>query len=120
MTEATETSQEETGYIKATKKDSDRVVKVHYPFPESLQGLTEKFGEDAVYGAAVDAFTINVQALIRRNFDKSDEDIQAAVNGWVPGVRQVGVKKSPLERAQAALRSMSAEDRAALLASLQG
>lgn len=106
--------------IKATKKDTDKVVEVEYDMPETLEGLIEKFGAEAVASAAVDSFTISLQAVIRRNFDKSQEEIEAAVAQWAPGVRQPGVKKSPLEKAKAALSQMSAEDRAALLASLQG
>jgi len=106
--------------INAKKKDSDRVVSVAYDLPETLEGLTEKFGADAVASAATDSFTISVQSLIRRHFDKSQEEIQAAVDAWQPGVRTAGVKKTPLEKAQAALRAMSAEDRAELLRALNG
>lgn len=106
--------------INAKKKDSDKVVSVEYDMPENLAGLTEKFGEEAVASAAVDSFTISIQSVIRRNFEKSQEEIEAAVANWQPGVRQVGVKKTPLEKAKAALSAMSAEDRAALLAQLQG
>lgn len=106
--------------IKATKKDQDKVVEVEYDMPETLDALSEKFGAAAVASAAVDSFTISIQSVIRRNFDKSQEEIEAAVAQWAPGVRQAGVKKSPLERAKAALSQMSAEERAALLASLQG
>lgn len=106
--------------IKATKKDSDKVVQVEYDLPETLEGLSEKFGAEAVASAATDSFTIAIQALIRRHFDKSQEEIEAAVAAWLPGVRQAGVKKTPLEKAQAALRAMSDEDRQALLAQLSG
>lgn len=105
--------------ITAKKKDSDKVVSIEYDMPGNLAGLTEKFGEEAVASAAVDSFTISIQSLIRRHFDKSQEEIEAAVAAWQPGVRTAGVKKTPLEKAQAALKAMSAEDRAALLASLQ-
>lgn len=104
--------------IKATKKDADKVVEVEYAMPEGLDALVEKFGAEAVASAATDSFTIAIQALIRRNFDKSQEEIEAAVGAWLPGVRGPVSKKTPLEKAQAALRQMSAEDRAALLASL--
>lgn len=106
--------------ISAKKKDSEKVVSVEYDLPETVEGLTEKFGAEAVASAAVDSFTISIQSLIRRHFDKSDAEIQAAVDAWVPGVRTAGVKKTPLEKAQAALRAMSPEDRAQLLASLNG
>lgn len=105
--------------IKATKKDVDKVVSVEYDMPDSLAGLTEKFGEEAVEKAARESFTISIQSVIRRHFDKSQEEIEAAVNGWTPGTRAAGVRKTPLEKAKAALSSMSAEERAELLASLQ-
>lgn len=107
--------------IKATKKDADgKVVVVEYAMPDTVAALVEKFGEEAVASAAVDSFTIAIQALIRRNFDKSQEEIEAAVAAWQPGVRGPVSKKTPLEKAQAALRAMSDEDRAALLAQLTG
>lgn len=106
--------------IQATKRDADRTVKVEYDMPDTLDGLVEKFGAEQVASAATDSFTIAIQALIRRNFDKTQEEIQEAVNSWQPGVRSPASKKTPLEKAQAALRQMSAEDRAALLASLSG
>lgn len=105
--------------INAKKKDSDKVVSVEYDMPDTLAGLVEKFGEDAVASAATDSFTISIQSLMRRHFDKSDAEIQAAAEAWVPGVRTAGVKKTPLEKAQAALKAMSAEDRQALFAQLQ-
>lgn len=104
--------------INAKKKDSDKVVSIEYDMPENLAGLTEKFGEEAVASAAVDSFTISLQSLMRRHFDKPQEEIEAAVNGWTPGVRTPGVKKTPLEKAKAALSAMSADERAELLASL--
>jgi hypothetical protein len=106
--------------ISAKKKDSDKVVSLEYDMPETLEALTEKFGAEVVASAAVDSFTISIQSLIRRHFDKSQEEIEAAVAAWQPGVRTAGVKKTPLEKAQAALKAMSPEDRAALLASLNG
>lgn len=105
--------------INAKKKDSDKVVSIEYDLPSDLAGLSERFGEEAVASAAVDSFTISLQSVMRRNFDKTQEEIEAAVAAWAPGVRQVGVKKTPLEKAKAALSAMSAEDRANLLASLQ-
>lgn len=105
--------------ITAKKKDSEKAVTVSYDLPETLDGLVEKYGAEAVAGAAQDAFVISLQSVIRRNFDKSQEEIEAAVNGWVPGQRSAAVKKSPAEKAKAAFASMSAEERQAFLAELQ-
>ena len=104
--------------ITAKKKDSDKAVTVAYDMPDTLAGLLEKFGEDAVASAATDSFVISIQSVIRRNFDKSQEEIEAAVATWQPGVRQAGVKKTPLEKAKSALAGLSAEARAELLAAL--
>lgn len=106
--------------ITAKKKDSDTSVTVNYDMPETLAGLVEKFGEDAVVGAAIDSFTISLQALIRRHIDKPQEEVQAIADAWVPGVRGPAVKKTPLEKAKSALSQMSAEERAELLAALAG
>ena len=76
--------------ITAKKKDSEKSVKVSYDMPETLDALVEKFGAEAVAGAATDSFTISIQSVIRRNFDKSQEEIEAAVAAWLPGVRQAG------------------------------
>lgn len=105
--------------VKATKKGEERVVSVEWDLPESLQGLIDKFGEDVVANAAASQLTIGLQAFIRRHFEKTDEEIQQLVNEYVPGVRGPVVKKSPLEKATAALASMSPEERAQLLAKLQ-
>lgn len=104
--------------ISAKKKDSDKVVTVNYDLPEDLDGLVAKFGAEAVAGAATDAFVISIQSVIRRHFDKSQEEIQDIVSAWMPGQRSAAVKKSPLEKAKDALSKMTAEERAALLAEL--
>ena len=100
-------------------------VTVDYDIPEHLHGLTEKFGKDIVYGKAVDSLVIDIQALVRRHLKGSDkvppksaEEIQAIVDAYVPGAG--AVRKSPVEKAAAALAGLSAEDRAAVLASLKG
>lgn len=105
--------------ITATKKGEDRKVSVNYAFPATLAELTEKFGEEQVLNAATRNFTIDLQAVIRRNWDRSDEEIQSAVDSWQPGVRGPVTKATPLEKAQRALGAMSAEDRAELFAKLQ-
>lgn len=105
--------------IKAKKKDNEKVVVVNFDLPETLAELTEKFGEAAVASAAVDAITIGVQALVRRHFEKSQEEIQNIVNAHKPGVRTSPIKQTALEKATSALGAMSAEDRAELLNKLK-
>lgn len=106
--------------ITAKKSDSERSVTVQYDFPDTVAGLIEKYGEEAVHGAAVGTFTINLQALLRRHIDKTDEELQELATNWVPGTRGPAVKKTPLEKAKSALGSLTPEQRAELLAALQG
>jgi hypothetical protein len=105
--------------ITATKKGEDRKVTVNYTFPETLGALVEKFGEDQVLSAATGKFTIDLQAVIRRNWESDDAAIQSAVDAWQPGVRGPVTKATPMEKATRAVAAMSDEDRAALIAKLQ-
>lgn len=105
--------------INAKTKTHPESVSVEYELPETLDGLVEKFGAEVVASAAQDAFTISIQALMRRNIEKTGEELQEIVDAWVPGVRQAGVRKTPFEKATAALKGMSDEERAELLRRLQ-
>ena len=105
--------------VSAKTKDHPEKVTVNYDIPSSLADLVARFGEDQVAGAAEGAITISLQSFIRSHIDKTQEEVQNLVNGWLPGVRQAAVKQTPLEKASSALKAMSAEDRAALLAQLR-
>lgn len=109
----------------SAKKTGGEAVTVEYDIPEHLHGLTEKFGKDVVYSKAVDSIVIDVQALVRRHLTGTDKvppksaaEIQAIVDAYVPGAG--AVRKSPVEKAAAALANLSPEDRAAVLKSLKG
>lgn len=104
-------------------------VTVDYDFPDTLDGLIEKFGHETVYGKAMDSLVIDVQALVRRHLTaktdkdgkvttppKSEEEIQAIVDGWMPGVGRT--KTSSVDKAKNLIKGLSPEERAALLASL--
>lgn len=92
---------------------------VNYEFPETLEALTEKFGESAVLEAATANFIISIQALARRHFDKSDAEIQTLVDEWNPNERASAVKQTPFQKAQSQLGKLSDEERAELLRRLQ-
>ncbi len=101
--------------ISAKTKDHPEVVTCEFDLPETLPELVARFGEEAVAAAAVDSITISVQALMRRNISKSQEEIQKAVTEFKPGVRTRGPAKSDLDKALEALNKLSPEDRKALL-----
>lgn len=105
--------------ISAKTKEHPESVTVTYEVPSDLAGLNAKFGEAAVVSAARGAIIISLQSFVRSHIDKPVDEIQSLVSAWLPGVRQASVKQTPLEKAAGALKQMSAEDRAALLAQLK-
>lgn len=74
--------------ITAQKKDGQRQVTVSYDFGDSLDAMVEKFGEDVVQSNAVANMKITAQSVIRRGIEReeSDEEIQATLDNWKPGV----------------------------------
>ena len=97
-----------------SRKDSKEVV-VQYDIPETIQALTEKYGEENVVELAQSTIILKIQAAVRMRIHEDASVLQGIADAWEPGVRQAGVRKSPLERATASLSAMSAEDLAALL-----
>lgn len=106
--------------IKFKTQGAEESKIVNYDFPETLEGLVEKFGEDAVREAAEANFVISIQALARRHFDKSPEEIQQLVDGWNPNERSAAVKQTPFQKAQSQLGKLTPEEREELLRRLQG
>jgi len=105
--------------ISAKTKEHPESVTVEYPMPEDLAGLIEQFGEEVVANAANAQLTISLQAYIRGNIEKSQDELQGLVSSWKPGTRSPVSKKSAFEKATAALGGMSPEEKAELLRRLQ-
>jgi len=94
-----------------TKKDGQPVaVEVMFSTPGSLQEFVDKYGEEQALNFANRALVIDVQNRVRLHIDSTKEEIQAMVDSYEPGVRGPRVQRTPLERAQAAMASMSVED----------
>lgn len=108
------------GQISAKTKDHPESVNVNYDMPETVEGLVEKFGAEAVASAASDALTISIQALLRRHIEKPQDELQSLVDEWKPGVRSPAVQKTAFEKATGALSKLSDEERAELLRRLTG
>jgi hypothetical protein len=106
--------------IKFKTKDATESRVVNYDLPDSVEGLVEKFGSENVFEFAKSAIVIALQALARRHIEKSDEEIQALVDAYDPNTRAAPVKQSPEERAKSAISKLTPEQKAALLAQLQG
>lgn len=104
--------------VKTGKGEEATTVSFNYDIPETVSALVEKYGEEQVAALAGRAITLAVQALARQKI-AAGQDVQSAVDAWQPGVRGPVTRKSPLERAEAALSAMSPEDLAALLAKVK-
>lgn len=100
-------------------KEHPEARKVNFDMPADLEALRAKFGDESVYAAATGAYVISLQALARRHIEKSDEEIQALVDGWNPNERSPAVKQTAFEKASSALSKLSAEEKAELLAKLR-
>lgn len=105
--------------ISAKTKEHPESVSVEYDLPETVEGLVEKFGAEAVAAAAKDSLVISIQALLRRNIEKSADELQTLANEWKPGVRSPAVQKSAFEKAAQQVGKMSEEERQELLRRLQ-
>ena len=72
--------------IKATQNDNSATIT--YNFGENCSEAIELFGEDVVLAGFVKSATITAQANMRRHLEAggSEEDIQAKMADWKPGV----------------------------------
>lgn len=106
---------------KAGKGEEAKRVTIVYDVPADLAGYVAKFGETLTAEFARRSLTLGINALVRPLIldGKSNEEIQHAVDSWVPGQRGPRTQKSPLDRATAALGAMSPEDLAELLAKVK-
>jgi hypothetical protein len=87
--------------------------------PETLEGLVAKYGEESVVANARGSFVISAQAYGRRHIEKDQAELQSLFDNWNPNERAPASKKSAFEKATSALSSLSAEEKAELLARLQ-
>jgi len=106
---------------KAGTTDDAPSAAVEYDFGDTLAEAAEYFGDDVVFSRFVSAATVDLQALIRRNLTleepKTEEEIQALVAEWKPGV-STRKRVSAAEKAQRAVDNLSDAEKAALLESL--
>lgn len=113
------TAQNVTAKLK-DQEDKDAVT-VTYDFGDTLKEMVANFGEEVVANRVHAAMVIDAQSLIRRGIKagKTQKEIQAMINEWKPGVKQVN-RKSKAEKAQDLLSQLSPEDRAELLKAFKG
>lgn len=119
--------------VSAKRSGNDHQVTVPYDFGDNLQEAVELFGDDVVFSKFKAAAIVDFQGVLRRGmFDEEGEGddktlipvdsetlaSRETISGWKPGVT-TRVSKSPKEKALAALKGMSPEDIAAMLAELE-
>lgn len=108
---------------------------VNVDIPATLEGMSKKFGVDVTTDIAKKAFVIAYQAFMRGKMVKKEVNektkkaeivgvglkgaaLQASVDGYKPSLRKAG--KSFLDKVRDKAKSMSDEEKRALLAELQG
>lgn len=105
------------------------VETVNVNLPTTLDGYNKAYGADFVLDLVKKAIVIQIQSFMRGKMVKKEEGeitgvglkgaaLQAAVDGYKPTLRKAG--KSFLEKTREKVKTMSAEERAALIAELQG
>jgi len=103
--------------VKAKIGKGDAVV-VKFDFGNDVEEAIEKYGEDIVYAYYRANATVSLQDVIRSGIKakKSQKEIQALVNAWVPGIKRRGKSKS--EKMRDDFQKLSEGEKAELLASL--
>ena len=100
-----------------TRAEEDFLVNKN--LPENLEEAKEMYGEELAFSNVMSSVIIGLQSFMRTQIKKDGatvESVQIAVDAWKPGVKVRG--RTPLEKAQAILASLSPEDRAELLSDL--
>jgi hypothetical protein len=116
--------------IKVSVPELEIDVTVQKNFGANLEESVDLFGEEVVHNTAVRQFKIGAQALVRAALKTKDsdgnvvpsnisqEDLQAKVDAWTPGVIQRS-GKSKVERTAESIENMSEADRAELMEKLK-
>lgn len=107
--------------VEAKIPATDQEISVEYDFGSDLAEATERFGADVVFSNFKASCTVTLQGFIRGQLKadkdgniKSDEEVIAAVSGWMPGQRS-SRGKSKAEKLKDLIAGMTEEDIAALL-----
>lgn len=105
------------------EEDSEKTVAeatVEYNFGENLDEAVRLFSPEVVFKRFKAAAIVDLQSVVRRHLTgkepKTQDQIQALVNEWKPGLAKP--RKSKTEKALSLLAGMSPSERAALLAEL--
>lgn len=104
--------------VSATYTKTGATATIAYDMPDTIQGLVDKFGEDEVIKSAVSGFVVKLQAAMRRALE-AGRDVEE-LKAWKPGTVFGGGAENPMNAVLRNINKLSPEEKAALLASLQG
>ena len=106
------------GMIKVTARNpkTNTEATISYEMPNTIAGLTEKFGEEEVVKAAASQFVVKLQAAMRRALETGRDPQE--LTAWKPGVVFGGGSENPMSAVIRNLNKLSAEQKRELLAQL--
>lgn len=103
-------------------RDDKKPLEVEYDFGKNTAEAIERFNTAGPYGDVVHGLFVQAAKMQLRNFVVESKLTGAALNAklatWKPELLMRG--KPPLEKARKLVRTMSVEERDALLKELQG
>lgn len=107
--------------VEAKLPSTDQEISVEYDFGDNLNEATELFGADVVFSNFKASVTVTLQGFMRSQMKadkegnvKTDEEVIAAVAGWLPGQR-TSRGKSKAEKLADLFKGMSEADIADLI-----
>lgn len=105
--------------VTAKNGQEAKATTVKFAIAENLTELSEQFGEEVVFSHAKRSVVIAMQTTIRTMLEggKSQDEIQAAITDWKPGLKKPA--KSPMEKVRDEIARMSPEDKKRIMKELR-
>ena len=102
--------------VTARNPKTNTEATISYEMPNTIAGLTEKFGEEEVVKAATSQFVVKLQAAMRRALETGRDPQE--LTAWKPGVVFGGGSENPMSAVIRNLNKLSADQKRELLAQL--
>ncbi len=100
--------------IKAGTKPDGWSITLEHNFPDTLDGMTEQYGETAIYNMAFSQLRIDFQGAVRRLAEagKSDDEIKETMATWQPGQKLSLGSRDSLDKLESSWGNMTPEQQA--------
>lgn len=102
---------------KSTKEGAAPPATISYDFGENLAEMVDRFTDSVVHTNARANMKVVLQSAMRRRLE-AGQDCESLTTDWKPGVQMERIH-DPIAAAKAKYATMSDEDKAAFIASLQ-